>query len=127
MFAEETRVCPIIFSQVMRVPGKLLDCSPVFVLLKRVAYGKMQSQAILEFANIVITASMPVGRVMNGDTEVKAQYQEFHIIAEPGTCSKGEVAEESGHVQSAARTALILTNQPHISGIKEECALQTAK
>ena len=55
--------------------------------LERIAYGKMQCKPIFEILYVIKTFLARLVGSVERYTKVKAKHNEFHIIAETGSCT----------------------------------------
>ena len=91
-----------------------------------VAYGKMEGKGVLEFPYVVVSAPVGIGRSVESNAEVEAQYKELKVVAYAHAGTKGKIVEESGCLQGTTGALLVLTQEPYVAGIKEQGSLQTA-
>ena len=91
---------------------------------ERIANGKVETEAVLEFAHIVVGRFACVVGGMNAYTEVETEDEELEVVADTKACAHCHGLEETTITEATTRVLVIAVHEPHIACIEEECALK---
>ena len=94
--------------------------------LERIADGKVETYAVLEAGDVVPAATAGgVGRVQ-ADAHVETDDDKVEVVAQARARADGQFAEVLG-VELAAGAVGVVAREPHVAGIEEHGAVETAE
>ena len=90
---------------------------------ERIAYGKVEGKRLLERLHVVIATMTGVVGRMDAYAKVAAYNKHAYVETQTHSGTHGQIAEECAPLKLSTRTVGVVLQQPHITGIKEEGAV----
>ena len=94
------------------------------ILLKRVADGEMQGQAVLELADIVISVTIEFRRIMEADAAVEAEDEEVQVVTQAEAGAQGDLFGKFLQREGSVGASCIGAEQPDVARIEEDGAVE---
>ena len=89
-----------------------------------IAYCKVETEAILELAHVVVGGFSRIVRGMDADTDIKTKNQELKVVANTCTCAHSQRLKEAIVTKASTWMLVVTMHEPHITGIEEKSTLK---
>lgn len=90
---------------------------------ERIAYGEMEGETILEAFEVIESRTRCLVWGMQTNADIKTENKEIEVVTQTGSRANRNVLEVV-HGELTSRALGVLTQEPHVSGIKEDGAVE---
>lgn len=90
---------------------------------ERIAYGEMEGETVFETFEVIESRTRRLVWGMQTDADIKAEDEEVKVVSQTSSCANRNVLEVV-HGELTTGALGILTQEPHVSSIKEDGAVE---
>ena len=95
--------------------------------LERVPYSKVDALTVAEALNVIETTLTCVVRNMQPHAPVYSNNEQTHVVAQTNARSYSHLSEKVPELELRIGPAGVFVYRPHVAGVEEQCAEQTAE
>ena len=95
----------------------------LFSVSERIAYGEMEGETVFETFEVIEAGTRRLVWGMQTNADIKSEDKEIEVVTQTGSRADRDVLEVV-HGELTSRALGVLTQEPHVSGIKEDGAVE---